>query len=179
MKNCILRLFLLLIITACNTKNNDDAKKEGTIVSADKNYYSEAIGTAENGKYNITDSGKIKKAWEATLKKRLKLNDAIVELDNIEIIKVKTTGEAVEDCYIIVSKTKDGSIAMSAILEYKNDKFYFETEHLGGGEGYLVVVCKGEVKEGYYPGVRLLKHGKYLVCSACAECEKIDLEMYD
>lgn len=177
MKNSILGLFLLLIVIACNTNNKSDAKKNSTAISADTSYYSEAIGKVENGEYVITDSGIIKKAWEASLRNRLKLKEAI-ELDSFEIIKTKTTGDAVEDCYIIVSITEDGSIAMSAILKYENDKFYFETKHMGGGEGYLTVICKGECKQGCYPGVSIYNQEKHLVCSACTECEKIDGEMY-
>lgn len=177
MKNGILGLFLLLIMTACNTNNKSDAKKGGTVISTNTNYYSEAIGIVENGEYTVTDSVIIKKAWETSLKNRLRLKEA-VELDSFEIIKTKTEGDTVEDCYIIVSKTKDGSIAMSAILKYENDKFYFDTKHMSGGEGYLTVICKGECEQGCYPGVSLYNHEKHLVCSACTECEKIDGEMY-
>lgn len=177
MKNCILGLFLLLIMTACNTKNDSNAKNDSTAKNVDASYYSGAIGTIENGKYNIVNADAIEREWEASLKRRLRLHDSI-GFETLEIIKVKTLGDIVEDCYILVAKTKGNSVTMSAILEHKGDDFYFMTKYMSGGKGYLAVICKGECKTGCYPGVRLQKDDKYLVCSSCTECEKMDCEMY-
>lgn len=171
MKKYISGLFLLLMITACNTKNDGNDKK----VNAD--YFEDVAGTAQSGKYVVLNPEILKIKWETNLKKELMpLND--VELTDFEIIKGKTEGAAAEDYYMIISKTANEFTKVAALLELKNNTFYFKRRKGGSVKSYQTVICRGKNQAACRPVVRINEGLMYLVCSSNVDCEKIDCEIY-
>ncbi|RWX03688.1 lipoprotein [Flavobacterium cerinum] len=171
MKKYISGLFLLLILTACNTKNDGNEKK------TDTDYFEDVAGTAQNGKYTVLNPDILKIKWETNLKKELMpLND--VELTDFEIIKGKTEGDAVEDYYMIISKTANEFTKVAALLELKDGTFYFKRREGGSVKSYQTIICRGKIQTACKPAVRINEGLMDLVCSSNVDCEKIDCEIY-
>lgn len=171
MKKYISGLFLLLVFTACNTKNDGNDKK------TEAEYFEDAAGTAKNGKYTVLSPDVLKIKWETNLKKELApVND--VELTGFEIIKGKTEGETTEDYYMLISKTADEFTKVAAVLELKDDKFYFKMREGGNVKSYQTIICRGKNQVACKPVVRVSEGLRDLVCSSNVDCEKIDCEIY-
>lgn len=171
MKKYVFGLFLLLMFTACNTKNN------GNVEKTEADYFEDVAGVVQNGKYIVSSPDALKIKWETNLKKELMpLND--VELVKFEIIKGKTEDAAAEDYYLLVSKTANEFTKVAALLQLKDGKFYFEKKKGGNVKSYQTVICRGENKIACKPIVRINDGFRDLVCSSNIDCEKIDCEIY-
>lgn len=171
MKKYISGLFLLLIVMACNTKKEGNEKR--TAVKG----FEDIAGTAQNGRFTVLNPEILKIKWETNFKKELApVND--VELAGFEIIKRKTEGDVVEDCYMLMSKTANEFTKVAAILELKDGKFYFKKRQGGSVESYQTIICRGKNQIACTPVVKVSGRLRDLVCSSNADCEKIDCEIY-
>lgn len=162
---------LIVILAICFVSCKNEVKSEDN-----SSYPRAVVGTNTNGVYEISDLSVIKENWEKQISK--KLSGDIIALEAFEIAKGKTEGDTAEDFYILIARNEKGTLHSSALLELKDGKFYFEKESRPDSEEvYLNIVCSGECSEGCLPVVKSVNGSRFLVCSDCADCMKIENEM--
>jgi len=165
MKNIYSLLLLLVVVVSCNKK------EEAKPVVVNKTPVSEiVIGLENDGKYSVSGIDTITYKWNAYINERLKPADSII-LRDFEIIKTKTKGESIEDCYLLVAKAEKEKINIGAVLTLKAGKFYASTHN---SDSYEIIICSGVCGADICnPNVVVAGGAKRLVCSSCDECTKI------
>lgn len=156
------KLFVLLIFFFIALSCNDVKKSAGT------NYLKEVVGKIDGEKLIVTNAEAIKAAW-------LSSGSASDELHTFEIIKGITQGDTGEEYYLLLSKNEEGDIKTGAMLILKEGKFYFEEP--AEISAYIKITCSGKCTDGCNPAVKISEGNKYLVCSQCADCVKVESEM--
>ncbi|TRW26408.1 hypothetical protein FMM05_03240 [Flavobacterium zepuense] len=144
-------LFLLIIGVSCK---NETVPKES-------NYPENIVGTAQGESYTVTSADVIQPEWEKYL------SDKSSSIETFEIIKGRTTGDAVKDFYMLVGKCKDGQ-TIAALLDLKGNNFYFNQANP------VAVRCHGTCTGGCLPIATAIKGAVFLSCSPCADCIKTD-----
>lgn len=129
----------------------------------------EVVGVDNDGVYTISNPEEIAASWEKSVS---------AELTGFEIVKSKTEGDAVEDFYMLVARTEDGTSKVASLLEFKDNKFYFLSPKQESTGSHVLVICKGDCDEGCLPLVRVKSGNRYLICSSCAECLKGESTIY-
>lgn len=172
MNRYIYSLFFLLILAACNNK-----KESAPIAPPD--YFKQEIGIYNEGVYKVTGEDSIRDLWEDYVTQTLG-SPTKIKLENFRIVKASTKGleeeaETVE-YYMLVSSTGDGKTKAAALLELREDKFYF-LKAAENAVTYSVLVCVGECREGCDPVMSITRGGQFLNCSECVECNKMDGEI--
>lgn len=168
MKNYICLISFIIFFVSCNTKKKDDAP---VVTGHSKN--ETAAGVKRNGVFHVVNPDSIKKVWEA------KLSDEGIKdkLENFEIIRSEADSTHQEH-YMLVGKNNDGTVKIAALLVEKEGQLFIEKEPApGGGMAYVCVICTADCNDGCNPAVTTTQTGRYLKCSPCIDCEKLDVEM--
>lgn len=165
MKNSITLLLISILLLSCNNgkKNN----------SSSKDYLETVVGTVNNGEYILSEPELIKEKWEAELAKK----KPGMTLEAFEITKGKTSGDTEEEYYMLLSRTEDGTVTAAALLTLKGNEFYFESSEGTGGSIHTLIMCMGDCREGCMPTVSISNGIKYLNCSPCMDCSKLEKGM--
>ena len=160
------KLYISIVFFLCLLSCKNDVKP-----SAPGNYLQEIVGTMKDGKINIVNHEAIKSAWEAS-----PVGGITIEIDDFEIVNGVTEGDENKQYYLLLAKNEKGDIKTAASLILKNGNFYFEP--LGEASIYLKITCKGLCDTGCMPVLKISEGNKYLVCSSCPECVKVESEMH-
>ncbi len=164
MKNHLLIVLSVLLFMSCKNEVGSDSES----------YPRAVVGINNNGVYEISDLPLIKKNWESQLDD----SDGKITLEAFEIVKGTTEGESVEDFYMLIARSNDGTLKSSALLELRDGKFYFEKQSRpNSNDVFLNVVCKGNCEQGCFPSVKVVNGGRQLFCSNCPDCMKVENEM--
>lgn len=164
MKNHLLIVLSVMLFVSC--KNGGETGNES--------YPRAVVGINNNGVYEISDLPLIKKNWESQIDD----SEGKITLEAFEIVKGTTEGESVEDFYILIARSDDGTLKSSALLELRDNKFYFEKQSRPNSDDvFLNIVCKGNCDQGCFPAVKVVNGGRQLVCSNCPDCMKVENEM--
>ncbi|MGV3460404.1 MAG: hypothetical protein ACO1N9_08125 [Flavobacterium sp.] len=159
-------LFLLLCIVMFSCKN--EVLKPGNTRT---HYLTDVVGNAKDGKFEVTNAKAIKEAWESA-----KISDSVSgEISGFEIVHGLTEGDAKEEYYLLVATNKAGNVRTAAPLVLKGESFYFEEP--GQTSAYLKTTCKSGCVDACNPVMKIAEGSRYLVCSPCADCRKVDSEM--
>lgn len=153
-------VFLFLLVLSCK---NERGATVGSI------YPEEAAAVVKDGAVKLLDEAELAGSWGK--------RTGGLKLIAFEVIKGKTEDDAAEDYYMVLARTEEG-IKVAALLEMKGDKFYFDTAGQENAESYLLVVCKGACAQGCLPVVKLDNGILRIVCSACTDCSKKEVEVF-
>jgi hypothetical protein len=156
------RLFAIFFFLAVMSCKNEGGVTVGSI------YPEEAAAVSKDGVIKLLDQAELESSWGK--------RTGGLKLLAFEVVKGKTDDTAPEDYYMVVARTEEGT-KVAALLEMKNDKFYFDTAGQNA-ESYLLVVCKGACNEGCMPFVKLDNGVQRIVCSTCADCSKKEVEVF-
>lgn len=167
MKKLFPLLLLLTVMISCIKKEEvtADEKKQESVSSS--------VGNEIQGKYVFKDADSLVYKWNVFVNKKMKPQDSII-LDDFSIVKTKTQGESVQDCYLLIAKSKIQKVALGTILEQKEGKFYTAAKDMSGFNAYEVILCNGACGDTICnPDVLIAKGVKRLICSTCDQCIKI------
>ncbi len=140
---------------------------------AHEGYLNRAVGFEKNGKYVVNLPEGLETQWEKAL-----TEDGIKEeLEGFKIVKGITRGDAQEDYYVLLARSKSGVVKTAAMLTLKTGKFYFEKQEGQESQVYIKILCSGECPAGCDPVVHVAGNNKFLVCSPCIDCVKTEKEM--
>lgn len=167
MKKYFYSIMVVLLILSC--KNENSVKT--------LSYAQEAVGEHNNGVFTITNEEVIKAEWESQLKAESS-DSSSVNLEAFEIIKGKVEDDNSEDYFMLIARSNDGYTKAAALLELKEDKFYFQNVEGSDDDIYNYTVCRGDCNEGCMPVVKYSNKTKYIICSPCIDCMKIENNMY-
>ncbi|RZK65130.1 MAG: hypothetical protein EOO85_28735 [Pedobacter sp.] len=149
MRNFIsVALLFLLVFTSCS-KNPDKSSD---------NYLGQQLGSVENGKFTPGDIQNVKQRWQ----ERLDAEGFDTRLENYTIITGKTE-EGLRDYYMLIAKSPDGKIKSAALLDRKDDKFFFKKANGPESEISMNILCSG-CAEGCDPIVSLQNDELFLNC---------------
>ena len=166
MKNIFSLLLLLAVLVSCNKK--EDTKP---VVVDKKPVIEMVIGLEKDGKYSVSDIDTVSYKWNSYINKKLKPADSII-LQDFEIIKTKTKGETIEDCYLLVAKAEKQKINVGTILTLRDGRFYTTIQR--NSDSYEIIICTGVCNSQICnPDVVVAGGAKRLICSSCDECAKI------
>ncbi|WP_159800183.1 hypothetical protein [Flavobacterium sp. MK4S-17] len=176
MKKYLFILFTLsLLFIACKDtagKAGNEAEGEAGL-PAENSYLEKAVGKNDNGSYLITNIDVIKPAWEEALRNE----NAEDNINSFRIVKGKTEGDSVSDYYMLLAESKSSKSKIASLLTLKGNTFYFEKiDSVENGLGRFII-CTGGCADGCLPSVKIVSGKKYLYCSACSDCTKIEKEI--
>ena len=157
-------LFMLILLTACNSKSDKKAQQE----QADT--YINQAGEVKGDEFVISNLDIIRAQWEQSVQISL---SGTATLKDFTIKKVMTEGERTEEGYILQATTNDGMAKVAALIELKEGKFYF-VENPSAPRSYRITICTSNCETGCDPVVSIVNGEKALFCSSCPSCERID-----
>lgn len=157
-------------MASCQSKSEDDAEKK---VYKYHHKIGDQVGFNDTGTYVITQLEAIQKDWEHKVAYKGKQT----ELLDFKIVEGITEGDAAETYYILRANSADNSIKTAALLKLENGKFYFESPE-NSEDSYFLLICKSECVSGCDPMIKMYNGTKYLNCSTCTGCSKIDTEIH-
>lgn len=158
MRNLCLIVLFSIVLFSCNGE-----KKYGK-----PNYLKDSVGKVENGKFIVTNAEAIKAAWTS-------MPGNAEEFYSFDIVHGLTQGDAEEEYYLLLSKNKGGDVKTAAMLVLRDNKFYFEEP--AEISAYIRITCSGECTDDCNPVVKISEGNRYLLCSSCPECRKVEREM--
>ena len=169
MKNYLTVLLLILVTFSCTSK-----KENETQVVANEDALN-PVGIVSDGKYHIIELEKNKPKWIASLKENFGLTEN-ASFSGFEIVKTTSLGDSTEDCYLLLTHI-DSFSTIAVLLQFKDEKLYFDTDSSGKKRASQAIMCKGKsAAPGCNPAVVVNNKQKQLVCSDNG-CEKVVSEM--
>lgn len=169
MKKILGIITALVLIASCQSKPEDDAENLTRKIS---HKVEDQVGLNNNGEFVVTNREAIQDDWEFRLSDKGKT----VKLQDFKIVKGVTEGDAAETYYLLQANNADNSIKTAALLKFEGEKFYIESpEH--SEDSYFLLICESNCESGCNPMVKKYNGTKYLNCSSCTGCRKIDTEI--
>lgn len=168
MKSYICLLFFIFFISCNNKQDHRKDSVETDTVSK------EVVAIVKNGVYELNIPEKVKKDFQKALEKNT------ADYNNGELFYQVLSGESAgsphESYHMLVGKTQDGLSKIATILVEEDGELYIEMESYRHGRAYLSVICTG-CTEGCDPVVSVKNNSKYINCSPCVDCLKIESEI--
>jgi len=160
MKNFPIVLLVFLFFISCNSSSPVKPETNPDHV----------VGTAQNGAYTVADEQYFKERWEEALHK----NGPTSQLGSFAIVKGKTMGDAVLDCYLLTAATTDGKAKVATLLIKKDNTFYLDNKN------HISIICTSDCTTGCTPLAMVKKNRTFLICADCNDCVKteIDVDFY-
>lgn len=172
MKKYLAGLLFILVIVSCTSKK----EKERDEVQSER-IASGPIGVNNNGEYQIIGIDTISQRWERQLKESFSLSDSI-SFSKFEIVKTTTQGDAATDAYLLLARTSDKHSSIAAILELRDNDFYFYAKPRKEVGASQVIMCNS-INDGQncMPVVILHNNEQRLICPSDSDCEKTVVEI--